>query len=117
MEVIIKISPILWLTAASANSGATGIWAALDHSDGASNNHGYDHGAHATRLLMLIMVRNRSATLFVEKGCVACHSVNRVVGHDSSAFDAHDMDEYMILFHPAAKMCRYVGSAGHFLYI
>lgn len=63
-----------------------------------------DHGPHVTRLLMPVMSSSRGMDLFVEKGCVACHAVNGVGGHDASSLDAHDMDEFMNPFDLAAKM-------------
>ncbi|WP_300513679.1 c-type cytochrome [Aliiroseovarius sp.] len=42
--------------------------------------------------------------LFVEKGCVACHSVNGVGGEDASSLDAHSMEPVMNPFDFAAKM-------------
>lgn len=42
--------------------------------------------------------------LFVDKGCVACHAVNGVGGHDASSLDAHDMETFMNPFEMAAKM-------------
>ncbi len=42
--------------------------------------------------------------LFAAKGCVACHSVNGVGGHDATALDAHTMEAQMNPFDFAAKM-------------
>lgn len=44
--------------------------------------------------------------LFVEKGCVACHSVNGVGGDDAPALDAHGMGALMNPFEFAAKMWK-----------
>ena len=44
--------------------------------------------------------------LFVAKGCVACHSINGVGGHDATALDAHTMTPMMNPFDFAAKMWR-----------
>ncbi|OUS06333.1 hypothetical protein A9Q96_09835 [Rhodobacterales bacterium 52_120_T64] len=53
---------------------------------------------------MPIMSSSRGMDLFIDKGCVACHAVNGVGGHDASALDAHDMEEFMNPFDLAAKM-------------
>lgn len=44
--------------------------------------------------------------LFLEKGCVACHSVNGVGGEIGPAFDADKMPEPMNAFEFAARMWR-----------
>ena len=44
--------------------------------------------------------------LFASKGCVACHSINGVGGHDATALDAHAMPKMMHPFEFAAKMWR-----------
>ncbi len=90
----ISISVILSLSASTA------AWSGGDHSDATDSN----HGSNVTRLLMPIMSSSRGMDLFVDKGCVACHAVNGVGGHDSSSLDAHDMDEFMNPFDLAAKM-------------
>lgn len=62
------------------------------------------HKGHSAQLVMPIMNPERGKTLFVDKGCVACHAVNGVGGHDAPAMDAH---RDMGLVHPfdfAAKM-------------
>lgn len=80
---------------------ATPLWASGDHDD---HSDGDEHGAHVTRLLMPIMNSSRGMALFVDKGCVACHAVNGIGGHDATSLDAHEMDEYMNPFDMAAKM-------------
>jgi cytochrome c len=44
--------------------------------------------------------------LFVTKGCVACHSINGVGGHDAASLDASTMEPMMNPFDFAAKMWR-----------
>ena len=56
------------------------------------------------RLLFPMMNSERGKTLFLEKGCVACHAVNGVGGHDATSLDAHNMDMVMSPFDFAAKM-------------
>jgi hypothetical protein len=77
------------------------VWATGDHDDDTEDG---DHGAHVTRLVMPIMSSSRGMDLFVSKGCVACHAVNGIGGHDAASLDAHDMDEYMNPFDLAARM-------------
>ncbi len=61
-------------------------------------------GAHGPRLVMPIMNPARGKTLFVAKGCVACHAINGVGGHDAPNMDAHDKAGLMNPFDFAAKM-------------
>jgi cytochrome c len=56
------------------------------------------------RLVMPMMDPERGKRLFVSKGCVACHAINGVGGHDAPAMDAHSMDQLMNPFDFAAKM-------------
>ena len=42
-----------------------------------------------TKLVIPIMNVERGKKLFVSKGCIACHSVNGVGGHDAPAMDDH----------------------------
>jgi cytochrome c len=44
--------------------------------------------------------------LFVDKGCIACHAINGIGGHDAPALDAHKMDNLMNPFEFAAKMWK-----------
>ena len=48
----------------------------------------------------------KGRTLFVTKGCVACHSINGIGGHDAAALDAKTMEPMMNPFDFAAKMWR-----------
>ncbi len=56
------------------------------------------------RLVMPLMNPQRGRKLFVAKGCVACHAINGVGGHDAPNMDAHEMDGLMNPFDFAAKM-------------
>ena len=59
-------------------------------------------GMHS--LMMPQMDPARGRKLFASKGCVACHAVNGVGGHDATPLDAHTMDRVMNPFDFAAKM-------------
>ncbi len=60
---------------------------------------------HGVRLVMPLMSPQRGKTLFVAKGCVACHAINGVGGHDAPPMDAHEMKEKLMNpFDFAAKM-------------
>jgi len=48
----------------------------------------------------------KGRTLFVTKGCVACHSINGIGGHDAAKLDADTMEPMMNPFDFAAKMWR-----------
>lgn len=48
----------------------------------------------------------KGRTLFVSKGCVACHSINNIGGHDAAKLDADTMEPMMNPFDFAAKMWR-----------
>ena len=48
----------------------------------------------------------KGRTLFVTKGCVACHSINNIGGHDAAKLDAGTMEPMMNPFDFAAKMWR-----------
>lgn len=53
-----------------------------------------------------MMNSERGMELFVEKGCVACHAVNGVGGHDATPLDAHNMDPVTHPFDFVAKMWK-----------
>jgi mono/diheme cytochrome c family protein len=57
-------------------------------------------------LMMPQMDPARGRKLFASKGCVACHAINGVGGHDATPLDAHTMDRVMNPFDFAAKMWR-----------
>lgn len=58
------------------------------------------------RLMMPAMDPVRGRKLFASKGCVACHAVNGIGGHDATPLDSHEMDRVMNPFDFAAKMWR-----------
>ena len=58
------------------------------------------------RLMMPRMDPVRGRKLFASKGCVACHAINGVGGHDATPLDAHTMQQVMNPFDLAAKMWR-----------
>jgi len=60
-----------------------------------------DHGA---QLVIPMMSPERGKRLFVDKGCVACHAINGVGGHDAPAMDAHRDMGLVNPFDFAAKM-------------
>ncbi len=60
-----------------------------------------DQGA---RLVIPMMSPDRGKTLFIDKGCVACHAINGVGGHDAPAMDAHRQMGLVNPFDFAAKM-------------
>jgi cytochrome c len=57
-------------------------------------------------LAMPMMNAERGMSLFASKGCVACHAVNGIGGHDAKNLDAHSMDMVMNPFDFMAKMWR-----------
>lgn len=65
-----------------------------------------DHAPLDNRLAEADVDPARGRILFVEKGCITCHSVNGVGGEDASALDAHGMEMAMNPFELAAKMWR-----------
>jgi cytochrome c peroxidase len=44
---------------------------------------------HGARLVIPLMNPDRGKEIFVSKGCVACHAINGVGGHDAPPMDAH----------------------------
>ncbi len=77
-----------------------------DHGDGAkvATTNGADHEPMPPMMAMPMMSPERGMVLFAEKGCVACHAINGVGGHDATSLDAHDMQGMMNPFDFAAKM-------------
>ncbi len=59
---------------------------------------------HGARLVIPLMNPDRGKELFVSKGCVACHAINGVGGHDAPPMDAHRDMGLVNPFDFAAKM-------------
>ena len=57
-----------------------------------------------SRLVMPVMNPVRGAKVFVDKGCIACHAINGIGGHDAPNMDVHVQGGYMSPFDFAAKM-------------
>ncbi len=56
------------------------------------------------QLIIPMMNPLRGKSLFVDKGCVACHAINGVGGHDAPSMDAHRKMGLVNPFDFAAKM-------------
>ena len=67
---------------------------------------GKAHEPANVRLAMPMMNAERGMYLFASKGCVACHAVNGIGGHDAKNLDAHTMEKVMNPFDFVAKMWR-----------
>ncbi len=61
-------------------------------------------GVPKIRLIMPIMSPERGKKVFVNKGCVTCHSFNGVGGEDAPAMDGHTKEKLVNPFSFAAKM-------------
>ncbi len=59
---------------------------------------------HGARLVIPVMNPDRGKKLFLRKGCVACHAINGVGGHDAPPMDAHRDMGLVNPFDFAAKM-------------
>ncbi len=85
---------------------ATALAAALIWPAFASDRNGGESSAAAdrTRLLLPMMKSEKGKNVFVSKGCVACHAVNGVGGHDAPPMDDHARLGPLNPFDFAAKM-------------
>jgi len=74
----------------------------------AGHEHAEQNGKSAapnrTRLVFPIMNVERGKKLFVSKGCVACHAINGVGGHDAPPMDDHTHLGFLNPFDFVAKM-------------
>ena len=75
-----------------------------NHAPAAAAMSSQNHEPMGGMLAMPMMNAERGMVLFVEKGCVACHSINGVGGHDATPLDAHEMEGMMNPFEFSAKM-------------
>ncbi len=57
-----------------------------------------------SNIVMPIMSPMRGKKVFVKKGCVTCHAVNGIGGHDAPPMDDHAKMKYVNPFDFAAKM-------------
>jgi cytochrome c len=97
------VSAIAITDADSAHTAATN---STDRSK--SNNHAeaIQSKFGALKLKFPEMDPMKGKKLFVDRGCVACHAVNGIGGHDAPALDAHKMGDIMNPFEFAAKMWK-----------
>lgn len=75
-----------------------------NHAPAAAETSSQNHEPMGGLLAMPMMNAGRGMVLFAEKGCVACHSINGVGGHDATPLDAHEMEGMMNPFDFSAKM-------------
>ena len=61
-------------------------------------------GEHGAQLVIPMMNPEKGKKIFVGKGCVACHAINGVGGHDAPPMDAHRKMGLVNPFDFAAKM-------------
>ncbi len=67
---------------------------------------GSGHKPIKVRLLMPRMDAKKGMYIFASKGCVACHAINGVGGHEAARLDAHAMKPVMNPFEFVARMWR-----------
>jgi len=111
---ILPIAIAIFVSAAIAAGGA--IPAALAHGDEVHARpeakkkpapaKSRSHKGVKIYLAFPMMSAERGMRLFAEKGCVACHAINGVGGHDATPLDAHNMDPVTHPFEFMAKMWR-----------
>lgn len=82
------------------------LYADPNHKGAEAGKKGGAHEDAGVRLEVPKMDSERGMRLFASKGCVACHNVNGVGGHDATPLDAHTMKKVMNPFDFTAKMWR-----------
>ncbi len=80
--------------------------ALLAAGDGPDVSHDAAPSDRVTGLIMPMMNPLEGRKLFVSKGCIACHAINGIGGHDAPNLDAHSMTQFMNPFDFAAKMWK-----------
>lgn len=92
-------------------AGSMPAWADAGHGKEASKaakvKPAKSKGAHKpvmVRLKLPKMDSRKGMFIFASKGCVTCHSINGVGGHNSARLDAHSMKPVMNPFEFVAKM-------------
>ncbi len=88
------------LVTVALSGAAIATSAVAEHVPGAAPR----EAGHVARLVFPIMNPERGKQLFVNKGCIACHAVNGVGGHDAPNMDAHARMEMVNPFDFAARM-------------
>ncbi len=81
-------------------AGAPPVQASHEHEE----KNGRTTALKSTRLAMPMMDVERGKKLFVSKGCVACHAINGVGGHDAPSMDDHTKLGLVNPFDFVAKM-------------
>jgi cytochrome c len=96
----LKVFPVFAIILSLVLGFTSPVSASHEHEDQNING----GSANKTRLAFPIMNVERGKRLFVAKGCVACHAVNGVGGHDAPAMDDHTSLGVISPFDFVAKM-------------
>jgi cytochrome c len=102
----IAVATITFATPSFADKGHAHGEKAHGKANAAPAKKAATHRPAGVRLVMPEMNSAKGMRLFASMGCVACHSVNGVGGHDAAALDAHTMKKVMNPFEFSAKMWR-----------
>jgi hypothetical protein len=95
---------IIFLTVAIAAIALFSIGNIANAGHEHEEQNGQSSVSNNTRLVIPIMNVERGKKLFVAKGCVACHAVNGVGGHDAPPMDDHTKLGLISPFDFVAKM-------------